>query len=73
MADVLKNTLISEASTLELVLRPAVEEHEILANPFMVDDKRISAAHPLPLPVETVTDELVHILLAIGLFVFGYE
>ena len=73
MADVLKNTLVPEASALELVLRPAVEEQEILASLFMVDDKRVSAAHPLPLPVEAITDELVHILLAIGLLVFGYE
>ena len=73
MADVLKNTLVPEASALELVLRPAVEEQEIFTSLFMVDDKRVSAAHPLPLPVEAITGELVHILLAIGLLVFGYE
>ena len=39
MADVLKNALVPETSALEFVLRPAVEEQEILAAPFVIGDK----------------------------------
>jgi hypothetical protein len=73
VANVLKLAFIPKACAIELILRPAVEEQELVAIPSVIDDQRIRTPEPLPLPVEDVTNKFVHVLLAIGRLILGHE
>jgi hypothetical protein len=73
VANVLKLAFIPKACTIELILRPAEEEQELVAIPSVIDDQWIRTPEPLPLPVEDVINKFVYILLAIGRLVLCHE